>query len=47
MAETYEDLIGCIVKFLVGKGVKKQKAEMLIKALRHSDDMFGKILTGA
>lgn len=47
MAEPYEDMFGSIVKFLVGKGVKKQKAEMLIKALRHSDDMFGKILTGA
>ena len=29
------------------KGVDKKKAEMLVKTLRHSDDMFGKVLTGA
>lgn len=47
MAEPYEDMFGSIVKFLVGKGVKKQKAEMLTKALRHPDSVFNKVLTGA
>lgn len=46
MVEPYENIFGNIVQFLVGKGVDKQKAEMLIKTLRHSDDMFGKVLTG-
>lgn len=45
MVEPYENIFGNIVQFLVGKGVDKQKAEMLIKTLRHSDDMFGKVLT--
>ena len=47
MVEPYENIFGNIVQFLVGKGVDKQKAEMLVKTLRHSDDMFGKVLTGA
>lgn len=46
MVEPYENIFGNIVQFLVGKGVNKQKAEMLIKTLRHSDDMFSKVLTG-
>ena len=46
MVEPYENILGDIVKFLVGKGITKQKAEMLIKTLRHSDDMFSKVLTG-
>lgn len=46
MVEPYENIFGNIVQFLVGKGVDKQKAEMLIKTLRHSDDMFRKVLTG-
>lgn len=46
MVEPYENIFGNIVQFLVGNGVDKQKAEMLIKTLRHSDDMFGKVLTG-
>lgn len=47
MVEPYENIFGNIVQFLVGKGVDKKKAEMLVKTLRHSDDMFGKVLTGA
>lgn len=46
MVEPYENMFGNIVNFLVGKGVDKKKAEMLVKALRHSDNMFHKILTG-
>lgn len=44
MVEPYENIFGGIVKFLVVKGVDKQKAEMIIKTLRHSDDMFSKVL---
>ena len=47
MVEPYENIFGNIVQFLVGKGVDKKKAETLVKTLRHSDDMFGKVLTGA
>lgn len=47
MVEPYENIFENIVQFLVGKGVDKKKAEMLVKTLRHSDDMFGKVLTGA
>lgn len=46
MVEPYENIFGKIVDFLVEKGTTKQKAEMLVKTLRHSDDMFSKILTG-
>lgn len=47
MVEPYENIFENIVQFLVGKGVDKKKAEMLVKTLLHSDDMFGKVLTGA
>lgn len=47
MVEPYENIFGNIVQFLVGKCVDKKKAETLVKTLRHSDDMFGKVLTGA
>lgn len=47
MAEPYENIYANIVQFLVGKGIEKKKAEMLVKTLRHSDDMFSKVLTGA
>ncbi len=46
MIEPYEDIFGNIVKFLVGKGVEKKKAEMLVQTLRHTDAVFNKVLTG-
>jgi hypothetical protein len=46
MVEPYENIFGNIVQFLVGKGVDKKKAEMLVTTLRRSDDVFGKVLTG-
>lgn len=42
----YEEVFDRVVGFLMKKGVKKEKAETLIKTLRHSDSLFEEALKG-
>lgn len=46
MVEPYENIFGCIVDFLVSKGVKKTKAEVIVKSLRHTEVVFDSALMG-